>query len=83
MKYLTNVVETYRVDTETEANVLIDEAKKEGNLNKYSCTQREKKIKGEIVETWFRVVLNKTFTDEKEPETQVEINYTNMESAGF
>ena len=83
MKYLTNVVETYRVDTETEANVLIDEAKKEGNLNKYSCTQREKKIKGEIVDTWFRVVLNKTFTDEKEPETQVEINYTNKESAGL
>lgn len=75
MKYLLEVTEVYRVDTETEANTLLEEAKAEGNLSKYSCVHKERKAKGEIIDEWYRVTLNKKFTDEKEPEASVNIIY--------
>lgn len=75
MKYLIDVTETYRVDTEHEADVLLEEAKISGDLNKYSCVYKEKKSKGEVLESWYRVSLTKHFTDEKEPERNVSINY--------
>lgn len=77
MKYLVDVTETYRVDTEQEVNQLIDEAKKDGRfeLSKYSRVQRDKKQKGEIIESWFKVTLNKRFTDEKEPDGAYTISY--------
>ena len=75
MKYLINVVETYRVDTEAEADQLIEEAKAVGNLSKYSCVYKEKKQKGEVIEDWYRVTLTKTFNDEKEPDNVVHISY--------
>ncbi len=77
MKYLIDVTEIYRVDTEQEVNQLIDEAKKDGRfeLSKYSRVQRDKKQKGEIVESWFKVTLNKKFTDEKEPDGTYTISY--------
>lgn len=78
MKYLINVVETYRVDSEPEAAALIKEAKEnsEYTLKKYSSIKKERKAKGEVVDTWFRVSLTKEFTDEKEPEDEVTVNYT-------
>ena len=75
MKYLINVVETYRVDTEAEADQLIEDAKSVGNLSKYSCVYKEKKQKGEVIEDWYRVTLTKTFNDEKEPDSVVHISY--------
>lgn len=75
MKYLIDVTETYRVDNEKEADALLEEAKASGVLNKYSCVYKEKKAKGEIIETWYKVTLNKHFTDEKEPDRNVVINY--------
>ena len=45
MKYLTNVVETYRVDTETEANVLIDEAKRKAILISIVAHKEKRKLK--------------------------------------
>lgn len=75
MKYLINVVETYRVDTEAEADQLIEDAKSVGNLSKYSCVYKEKKQKGEVIEDWYRVTLTKTFNDEKEPDNVVHISY--------
>lgn len=70
MKYLVKVTEVYRVDTEEEVDQLIEEAKKDKRyeLTEYSRVQRERKEKGEVVESWFRVTLNKRFCDEKEPE---------------
>lgn len=78
MKYLINVVETYRVDSEPEVAALIKEAKEnsEYTLKKYSSIKKERKAKGEVVDTWFRVSLTKEFTDEKEPEDEVTVNYT-------
>ena len=75
MKYLISTVETYRLDTEAEADVLIEEAKSEGSLNKYSCVERFRKSKGEIIDSWYKVTLTKTFTDEKEPDRNVSVSY--------
>ena len=51
-KYLLNVVETYRVDTEEESEELINEAKSDRSfeLTKYNCEHKEKKSKGDIIE---------------------------------
>ena len=69
MKYLIQTVETYRVDSEENAAALIDEAKTDHNfvLTKYTSEHKEKKAKGETVDSWYRVTLTKFFTDEKEP----------------
>lgn len=75
MKYLIETTEIYRVDTEHEADILLEEAKASGDLNKYSCTYKEKKSKGEVLESWYRVSLTKHFTDEKEPERNIFITY--------
>lgn len=77
MKYLIDVTESYRVDTEEEVNQLIEEAKHDSKyeLNKYSRVQKEKKQKGEVVESWYKVTLNKKFCDEKDPINQVSITY--------
>lgn len=75
MKYLTDVTEVYRVDSEAEADQLLETAKTSGVLNKYSCVYKERKQKGEIIDSWYKVTLNKKFTDEKEPDRQVTITY--------
>lgn len=75
MKYLTDVTEVYRVDSEAEADQLLETAKASGVLNKYSCVYKERKQKGEIIDSWYKVTLNKKFTDEKEPDKQMAINY--------
>lgn len=78
MKYLVETTEIYRVDQESEAKELIESAKqgKQYILKKYSSQYKEKKAKGEVVDAWYKVVLVKEFNSEKEPETQVEITYS-------
>ena len=75
MKFLLRTVETYRVDSEAEATALIEEAKKKFTVSKAVSEVRTRKAKGEIVETWIRVTITKEFTDEKEPENVVSVNY--------
>ena len=62
-KYLLNVVETYRVDTEEESEELINEAKSDGSfeLTKYNCEHKEKKAKGDIVDEEYVVKLTKQY----------------------
>ena len=84
MKYLIQTVETYRVDKEDEAKRMIEEAKSDNHfiLKKYSSEYKEKKQKGEVIDTYYKVALTKAFTDEKEPEFRTEISYANdIESA--
>ena len=84
MKYLIQTVETYRVDKEDEAKRMIEEAKSDNHfiLKKYSSEYKEKKQKGEIIDTYYKVTLTKAFTDEKEPEFRTKISYANdIESA--
>lgn len=76
-KYLISVTETYRVDTEAEAAVLIDEAKKDNkyDLKKYTSQKKERKQKGEVADEWHQVVLTKIFDDEKEPIGAASVEY--------
>ena len=83
MKYLTKIVETYRVATEAEAAQIIEEAKKDNRfaLVKYESVHKERKAKGEVVDEWERVTLHKVFNDEKEPDSYVKVDYA--KEAGF
>lgn len=83
MKYLLKTVETYRVAIEDEAKKLIEDAKKDRNftLVKYLSEMREQKSKGEVIDSWYRVTLTKAFTDEKEPDTTVIVNYQSYDGA--
>lgn len=84
MKYLTRVVEEYRVESEAEAAKLIEDAKKDNHfiLGKYASQYKERKSKGEVIDCYWKVSLTKNFADEKEPQFQTEVSYSNgMESA--
>lgn len=76
-KYLVSATEVYRVDNEENAAALIDEAKAETKyiLAKYSSVKKEKKAKGEIVDEWYQVTLVKKFNDEKDPISNIDVNY--------
>ena len=76
-KYLITTTETYRVDSEAAVEAILEEAKNDSNytLVKYSSTYKERKAQGEVVDYWYRLTLTKAFTDEKEPDRDVQINY--------
>lgn len=68
-QYLIKTTETYRADTEAEANELIDLAKNDARYEviKSTIENRTTKAKGEIVDEWKRVSITKVFAEEKEP----------------
>lgn len=76
-KYLISTCETYRVDSEQGAKELIESAKEDNQyeLSKYSCIHRERKVKGEVEDEWWRVSLTKCFNEEKEADIEVKITY--------
>ena len=76
-KYLTTVVETYRVDSETEVELMLEEAKTAHSftLVKYTSEKKERKQKGEVVDSYFKVSLHKSFNDEKDPYDIVDVIY--------
>ena len=77
MRYLIQTVETYRADTEGEAQRLLTEAKAalEYNLTKYASEKKEVKAKGEVIDEYYKVTLTKFFTDIKSPETVTSVIY--------
>ena len=77
MKFLISTTEVHRVDTENEAVMLIEDAKKDGNfiLTKYSTEHKEKKAKGEIVEEYQLVKAKLEFNAEKDPEQHILVSY--------
>jgi len=77
MKYLLKTTEEYRVSTEDEATQLIEEAKKESGyiLQKYGSQYKERKQKGEVIDSYYKVTLVKLFTEEKEPNFQTKVTY--------
>lgn len=77
MKYLITNTEVYRVETEEEAELLINEAKADTKyvLTKYNCEKKERKQKGEVIDSYFKVSLVKSFTDEKDPITDITVSY--------
>lgn len=76
-KHLISVTEVYRVDSEEEAARVINEAKESNkySLSKYSSVHKERKKQGEVVDEWYRLTLTKVFDDEKEPVSEVSIDY--------
>lgn len=64
MERLLKVVETYRADTEEEVKALINDAKADSSfeLAKYSSEFKEKKSKGEVIDSAFQVVLTKNYS---------------------
>lgn len=76
-KYLISTTETYRADTEFEAQELIEQAKQQDEfiLTKYTSQKKERTSKGEIIDEWIRVTLTKNFCDEKEPGVQTSVIY--------
>lgn len=77
MKFLLEVTESYRVNSQTEVDQLIEQAKTSNQytLTKYNCQQKEQKQKGEVIDSWFKVSLTKKFNTEKEPDRDVDISY--------
>ena len=77
MKYLISTVETYRVDTESEATQLINNSKaaNEYTLSKYNCERKDIKEKGEIVGEYYKVSLTKVFNDIKDPVVETNVIY--------
>lgn len=64
MNRLLNVVETYRADSEEEAKSLIEEAKADSSfeLAKYSSEYKEKKSKGDVVDSGYIIKLTKNYS---------------------
>ena len=78
-RHLISVMETYRVDSEDEVARMIKEAKENDTfeLVKHSSIKKETRKKGEIIDFWYRLSLTKLFDDEKEPKSEVSIEYKN------
>ena len=77
-KYLCQTQEIYRVGSEAEAASLIEAAKKDNTftLLKSSTEYKTIKAKGEIVDEYWKTTLVKHFTDLKEPDCTVSVDYT-------
>lgn len=77
MKYLINVVDTYRVDTVEQVEKLHEELKNDNHftLNSFSYKTKQIKQKGEVIEEYQLVTAKKIFNDEKEPYNNIDIMY--------
>ncbi len=53
--------ETYRVDSEEEAMQLIEDMKSNFTVTKASYTMKTKKSKGEIIDMWFQVSIERSY----------------------
>ena len=68
-KYLISTIETFRVDSESEAKNFVEQLKKsDGEVIKHSIEYKEQKSKGEVVQSWYRLVVKRQYNDEKEPD---------------
>lgn len=78
MRYLTKVVETYRLENEQEVEKFLQELKEDNTFTvaKYSSSKKQKKSKGEIIDEWIRFEVTKVFNEEAEADTIIDINYT-------
>ena len=75
MKYLIETTEVYRVDSEDECLEIVEAAKRSSFVKKYSSVKKEKKMKGEVVDTWYKLTITKGWTDEKDPDSSIRVEY--------
>lgn len=85
MKFLIQTTETYRVDSEEQVKQIIEEAKNDNHfiVKKYTSQFKERKQKGEVIDAYWKLSITKEFADEKEPQFQTEIEYTNNMDSAF
>ena len=85
MKYLLTTTEVYRVESKNEAKKMIEEAKEDNHfiLKKYTSEYKERKQKGEVIDTYWKVSLVKTFTDEKDPQFRTVVSYASDVDSAF
>lgn len=78
MTFLINVTEQYRCDSEEEAQQLIAKAKENHRYTviKTSNTFKTAKLKGEVIDKWWRVTITKEFCTEKEPDCTLKPIYS-------
>ena len=77
MRYLTKVVETYRLANEKEVEDFLKELKEDDRFQivKYSSVKKERREKKEIVDEWIRFEVTKLFNEERNPDREVAIEY--------
>lgn len=77
MKFLINSVITYKCDSVNEVERFHEELQNDARftLNSFNYKVKQIKDKGEVVEEYYLVSAKLIFNDEKEPDTQVDINY--------
>ena len=77
MKYLINVVATYRVHTVEDAERLHQELKEDPRFEctAFSRTTKEIKAKGEVIDSYEVCKAKLVFTDEKHPEVTYEMDF--------
>ena len=68
MKMLMKTTEVYRVDSEEEAVELLDKEREFSLTSEYTLTKsgyvlKNKKSKGEIIDTWAVCTIEKTFNE--------------------
>lgn len=80
IKYLISAVNTVRVHTVGDVEALHEELKHNPNfeLVQFSYTTKDIKVKREVVDQYQLVKYKVTFTDEKDPTTQFEVNYNEI-----
>ena len=85
MKYLLTTTEVYRVESENVAKKMREEAKEDNHfiLKKYTSEYKERKQKGEVIDTYWKVSLVKTFTDEKDPQFRTVVSYASDVDSAF
>lgn len=87
IKALINSTNTIRVETEEDADQLHKDLQQEAEklgcvLSTFTKTLKEKKSKGEVMESWYIVKYVFTFNDAKDPVTylkSIEYNMTDVE----
>ena len=77
MKYLTKVVETYRLPNEAAVETFLQDLKEDPRFTiaKYTSTKKERKAKGEIIDEWIHFEVTKIFNDERNPDSEIIIEY--------
>lgn len=80
MRYLLKAVDTYRVANLEEVDKLHEEllADRTFELVAFSYKHKEIKAKGEVIEEYEVVSATKVFTEEKNPDYQFEVEYSEV-----
>ena len=76
-QYLISSCEVYRLESEAAVKQAIEEAKqsKDYQLIKYVSEYKERKQKGEVIDSYYKLTLTKNFNDIKEPDAYIDIKY--------